>query len=204
MSHSHALKDRATQLLRSRSGALVTQYGRVGSAMPSNLKVKKTNIHKLTGADIRKKRLSLFFKFPTCSMITFQSSKYGQQLEEPRQVHCKVGFKVHIIKVWVWLFDNSYVSSWHPEVFQVYVRLWRKWSSWQKWFWGNAMIKDESYHFDLMAFSWSSKNHFCPQCLAVRNTIMEGKGSWNQEKWVLLNQVYRDWVLVDFTQLLLI
>ena len=33
---------------------------------------------------------------------------------------------------------------------------------------------------------------------------MEGKGSWNQEKWVLLNQVYRDWVLVDLTQLLLI
>ena len=61
------------------------------------------------------------------------------------------------------------------------------------------MIKDESYHFDLMAFSWSSKNHFCPQCLAVRNTIMEGKGSWNQEKWVLLTQVYR-----DLTSLLLI
>ena len=99
MSHSHALKDRATQLLRSWSGALVTQYGRVGLAMPSNLKVKKTNIHKLTGADIRKKRMSLFF--PIFSMITFQSSKYGQQLEEPRQVHCEVGFKVHIIKVWV-------------------------------------------------------------------------------------------------------
>ena len=112
--------------------------------------------------------------------------------------------RVKFIVRWDWLFDNSYVSSWHPEIFQVHVRLWRKWSSWQKWFWGNAMIKDESYHFDLMAFSWSSKNHFCPQCLAVRNTIMEGKGSWNQEKWVLLNQVYRDWVLVDLTQLLLI
>ena len=52
-------------------------------------------------------------------MIKFQSRKYGQQLEEPRQVYCKVGFKVHIIKVWVffYFFDNSYVSSSHSEIF---------------------------------------------------------------------------------------
>ena len=48
-------------------------------------------------------------------MIKFQSSKYGQQLEEPRQVYCKVGFKVHIIKVWVF-FTFLIILTYHHRI----------------------------------------------------------------------------------------